>query len=149
MRDAYSYKTDIGTFTYLEENNAITSISLNEIHTNTKETKLIKQAHQEMMEYLKEERFDFTFPIHYSGTAFQEKVWHALLEIPYGKTKSYKEIANQIGHDKASRAVGSACKNNPLLIVVPCHRVIASNGKLTGYAYGLSLKEKLLTLESR
>ena len=102
-----------------------------------------------MMEYLKEERFDFTFPIHYSGTEFQEKVWHALLEIPYGKTKSYKEIATQIGHDKASRAVGSACKNNPLLIVVPCHRVIASNGKLTGYAYGLSLKEKLLTLESR
>ena len=149
MRDVYSYITDVGTFTYLEEDNAITSISLNEIHTNTKETNLIKQAHQEMMEYLKEERFDFTFPIHYSGTEFQEKVWHALLEIPYGKTKSYKEIANQIGHDKASRAVGSACKNNPLLIVVPCHRVIASNGKLTGYAYGLSLKEKLLTLESR
>ena len=149
MRDVYSYITDIGTFTYSEEDNAITSISLNELHTNTKETYLIKQAHQEMMEYLKEERFDFTFPIHYSGTAFQEKVWHALLEIPYGKTKSYKEIATQIGHDKASRAVGSACKNNPLLIVVPCHRVIASNGKLTGYAYGLSLKEKLLTLESR
>jgi len=81
------------------------------------------------------------------GTVFQKQVWKALLEIPYGETRSYKQIAEAIGNPKAVRAVGMANNRNPLLIVVPCHRVIGANGKLVGYGAGLDKKEFLLRLE--
>ena len=81
------------------------------------------------------------------GTAFQQNVWRALLEIPYGETRSYKQIAEAIGNPKAVRAVGMANNRNPLLVVVPCHRVIGANGKLIGYAAGIEKKEFLLRLE--
>ena len=83
------------------------------------------------------------------GTPFQLGVWHRLCEIPYGKTISYGELASRIGNPKASRAVGLANGSNPIPIVIPCHRVIGSNGKLTGYGGGLPIKEKLLALERR
>ena len=86
-------------------------------------------------------------PLEFLGTEFQKKVWNALLEIPYGETKSYKQIAKRVGNEKASRAVGMANNKNQIIIIVPCHRVIGSNKKLVGYAEGLEMKESLLNLE--
>lgn len=84
------------------------------------------------------------------GTEFQQKVWRFLINnVKFGTTISYKEIANQIGHPNASRAVGTACKNNPIAVIIPCHRVIASNGKNTGYRWGIEIKNKLLEREQR
>jgi O-6-methylguanine DNA methyltransferase len=83
----------------------------------------------------------------FSGSEFQKKVWQALLRIPYGETKSYKNIAEEIGIPRGSRAVGMACNRNPISIVVPCHRVIGSDGKLVGYNGGLGKKEFLLAME--
>ena len=89
----------------------------------------------------------FTLPLAANGTAFQQTVWQALCEIPYGETRSYGEIARVIGKPSASRAVGAANGRNPLSIIVPCHRVIGQNGNLTGYAGGLPIKQELLRLE--
>lgn len=89
----------------------------------------------------------FTIKLNPRGTEFQRKVWNALLAIPYGETRSYKEIAQSIGHPKAYRAVGMACHTNPIGLIIPCHRVLGSKGQLTGYAGGLNLKEKLLRHE--
>jgi methylated-DNA-[protein]-cysteine S-methyltransferase len=89
----------------------------------------------------------FTLPLAARGTAFQQAVWQALCEIPYGETRSYGEIARAIGKPSASRAVGAANGRNPLSIIVPCHRVIGQNGSLTGYAGGLPIKQELLRLE--
>ena len=89
----------------------------------------------------------FTLPLAANGTAFQQTVWQALCDIPYGETRSYGEIARVIGKPSASRAVGAANGRNPLSIIVPCHRVIGQNGSLTGYAGGLPIKQELLRLE--
>lgn len=97
--------------------------------------------------YFRGELRDFTFELDLVGTQFQKDCWQALLRIPYGKTCSYAEIARAIGRPKAFRAVGQANHDNPIAIVVPCHRVLGANGALTGYGGGLSTKEKLLRLE--
>lgn len=89
----------------------------------------------------------FDVKLNPQGTEFQRKVWEALLTIPYGQTRSYKEIAELIGHPKAYRAVGMACHTNPIGLIIPCHRVVGSQGQLTGYAGGLDLKAKLLEHE--
>jgi methylated-DNA-[protein]-cysteine S-methyltransferase len=102
---------------------------------------------QELDEYFAGERRKFTIPLDLRGTPFQIACWNALLEIPYGETRSYGEIARAIGHPQAFRAVGMANNRNPIAIVVPCHRVIASSGSLCGYGGGLELKRKLLDLE--
>lgn len=81
------------------------------------------------------------------GTPFQQRVWRALLQIPYGTTRTYGEIASAIGNSRASRAVGMACNKNPLLLIVPCHRIVGANGTLTGFAYGTDAKRYLLELE--
>lgn len=104
----------------------------------------LKQCAQQLEEYFKGERTDFDLPLYSIGTPFQQEVWQALMEVEYAKTASYKEIAVAIGRDKAVRAVGSANSKNKLTIVVPCHRVIGSNGTLTGYAGTLERKEWLL-----
>lgn len=109
----------------------------------------IKEAEQQLEAYWAGELFEFDLPLNPSGTPFQKKVWAALCNIPYGKTATYGEIAQQIGTPTASRAVGAANGRNPIAIVVPCHRVIGSNGKLTGYAGGLDMKEALLAHEAR
>lgn len=98
-------------------------------------------------EYFKAQRKDFDLPLELEGTEFQMKVWKELRKIPYGKTLSYRDIAKRIRNEKAVRAVGTANGRNPISIVIPCHRVIASNDKLAGYAGGLDKKEKLLKLE--
>jgi methylated-DNA-[protein]-cysteine S-methyltransferase len=102
---------------------------------------------RELDDYFAGERREFSFPLDLRGTAFQLACWHALLEIPYGETRSYRDIAQAIGHPHAYRAVGMSNNRNPVAIVVPCHRVIASNGTLCGYGGGLDIKCKLLDLE--
>jgi len=99
---------------------------------------------KQFTEYEKGLRKVFDLPLHIKGTEFQKKVWNALLEIPYGETRSYQEIAVQIGNPKAVRAVGGACNRNPIGIIVPCHRVVGKNGSLTGFAGGLDYKKLLL-----
>ncbi|MEO4054994.1 methylated-DNA--[protein]-cysteine S-methyltransferase [Solibacillus sp. CAU 1738] len=98
-------------------------------------------------EYFAGERTQFDLPIYYRGTAFQERIWQVLQDIPYGETCSYSDIAQRIGNPKAVRAVGGAIGANPVMIVVPCHRVIGKNGSLTGFRGGLELKKLLLTIE--
>jgi len=112
------------------------------------ETPLIKKTKQQLDEYFAGTRKIFEIPLKPSGTEFQTKVWDALKEIPYGETRSYKQIGEQIGCPKASRAVGYANNKNPISIIIPCHRVIGASGKLIGYGGGIDLKEKLLSLES-
>lgn len=116
--------------------------------TIIQETALIKRAYEELMEYFSGNRRTFDLPLHAEGTEFQMQVWNALREIPYGETCSYKEIAIKTGRPKACRAVGGACHRNPILIMVPCHRVIGTNGSMTGFGGGIPVKEQLLKLES-
>jgi methylated-DNA-[protein]-cysteine S-methyltransferase len=106
-----------------------------------------RQAVQELEEYFSGKRRKFAVPLDLDGTAFQKKVWQALLTIPYGETRSYGEVARQVGNPRAARAVGMANHENPVAIVVPCHRVIASDGSLGGYAGGLQRKSKILAME--
>ncbi|HEY6302851.1 MAG TPA: methylated-DNA--[protein]-cysteine S-methyltransferase [Terriglobales bacterium] len=102
---------------------------------------------RELNEYFAGGRREFSLPLDLRGTEFQLACWHALLEIPYGETRSYRDIADAIGHPHAYRAVGMSNNRNPVAIIVPCHRVIASSGSLCGYGGGLDLKRKLLDLE--
>jgi len=114
-----------------------------------KETTLIKKATSQLFEYLNGKRRDFNLPLLKEGTDFQISVWNELLKIPYGETRSYKDIAIAINNEKAVRAVGMANNRNKIPIFIPCHRVIGSNKKLVGYGGGLEIKEFLLNLEKR
>ncbi len=107
----------------------------------------LKAAAQQLREYFDKKRTDFDLPLDLQGTDFQKKVWQELLTIPYGKTVSYLDVSLALGDRKAIRAVGTANGRNPIAIVVPCHRVIGSDGSLTGYAGGLARKKWLLDLE--
>lgn len=102
----------------------------------------------ELDEYFAGIRKKFNVPVNAVGTPFQKKVWDALLKIPYGETRNYKQIASDIGNEKAARAVGMACNRNPIAIIIPCHRVVGSDGTLTGYAGGIDVKRYLLELEN-
>ena len=144
----YTYDTMLGSVTFVEEDGALLAISTSCLYEGIcQETDTIKEAHQQLTEYLKGERKTFDLPLNLKGTDFQKQVWKALCDIPYGETRSYKQIAESIGNPKAVRAVGMANNRNPLLIVVPCHRVIGGNGKLVGYGAGIEKKEFLLRLE--
>jgi len=109
---------------------------------------VLTQTERELSEYFAGERTSFSVPLDASGTEFQKTAWAALLTIPYGETRSYGQLATQIGNPKASRAVGAANGRNPISIIVPCHRAIGSNGALTGFAGGLEAKRYLLALEA-
>ena len=111
------------------------------------ETPLLNQTADELKEYFSGKRREFDLPLAPVGTDFQKQVWSALCKIPYGETMTYGQIAALISNPKASRAVGMANHNNPIPIIIPCHRVIGANGKLIGYAGGLGIKETLLKLE--
>lgn len=120
--------------------------------TNGNFPHIIERTRNELMEYFEGQRTTFDIPVDYSAESysnFYKKVWNALLTIPYGETRTYADIARQIGSPKACRAVGGANHNNPISIIVPCHRVIGATGKLTGYAGGLEKKTFLLDLERR
>lgn len=109
----------------------------------------VGEAVRQLREYFAGKRTDFDLPLAPEGTSFQREVWRKLQEIPYGETISYGELAKRVGNAKASRAVGAANGQNPIPIVIPCHRVIGANGKLTGFGGGLPTKEALLTLEAK
>ena len=111
------------------------------------ETDLLLETKEQLKEYFAGKRKAFDLPLSPQGTPFQAEVWRALSEIPYGETASYREIAEKIGRPRACRAVGMACRRNPLPIIIPCHRVIGKDGSLTGYEGGLAVKECLLRLE--
>lgn len=108
---------------------------------------LFQEAQRQLKEYFSGKRKVFQLPIFFQGTPFQEKVWRSLLNIPYGTTKSYQEIAREIGNEKAVRTVGGAVHRNPLPLILPCHRVIGKNGSLVGFGLGLSTKKWLLEHE--
>ena len=137
-----SYKSPIGTLYIVEENEKIIEIR----YENEKEevleknTKILEKAVQELEEYFKGKRKEFDIPLNPKGTEFMKKVWKELQKIPYGKTTSYGKIAEKIGNPKASRAVGMANHNNPIPIIIPCHRVIGKNNKMVGYALGIDKK---------
>ncbi|OZB99168.1 cysteine methyltransferase [Paenibacillus sp. XY044] len=118
-------------------------------HEWVHDDKTMRPYMNEISEYLQGRREEFTIPLDERGTPFQREVWQALCSIPYGQTTTYSEIANQIGRPAAVRAVGAAIGANPVLIMVPCHRVIGKNGALTGYRGGLDMKDRLLALETR
>ena len=153
MKNMIYYKSPIGNLIIMEEENSIIKLCFKEQEiTNIKdiqefETPLLKKAKKQLEEYFEGKRKKFDLALRLNGTSFQNKVWKALLNIPYAKTCSYKDIAKNIGNENASRAVGNANNKNPLPIFIPCHRVIGSNGKLIGYAGGLDIKIKLLELE--
>lgn len=108
---------------------------------------VLDEAEKQLLQYFNKERQKFELPLLMVGTAFQKRVWNALLKIPYGATRTYLELSQNLGDEKAIRAVAAANGANALSIVVPCHRIIGSDGKLTGYAGGLQAKKKLLELE--
>jgi len=110
---------------------------------------LVHKAKKQLDEYFAGKRRVFDIPLRPNGTVFQQSVWNALEEIPYGETRSYKQVAEMIGNPKACRAVGMANNKNPIWIMIPCHRVIGADGSLTGYGGGLDMKKRLLELERK
>ena len=146
----YYYTTLIGKVGIAEDGTGITDVFLGNhpIDAEVEETELIKEAAKQLDEYFIGGRKQFSVKLSPKGTPFQQSVWNALLEIPYGETRSYKQIAEKIGNPAASRAVGMANNKNPIFIIIPCHRVIGSSGKLVGYGGGIDVKEILLNLES-
>ena len=153
MKTCYQYEIDIYHILIKEENDAISGVHLSEGEIlypegmRIEETPLIKQARRELDEYFHRKRSVFTLPLLITGTDFQQKVYRALLTIEYGKTASYKDIAIKAGSPKGARAVGNAVNKNPIGIIVPCHRVIGSNGSLVGFEGGLVMKQYLLDIE--
>lgn len=145
----YSYDTIIGKIYIAEKDNCICNVSFVNLNYTPKETPLIKKTYSQLKEYFAGNRKSFDIPISANGTEFQIKVWKELQKIPYGKTATYKEIAENIGNKNASRAVGMANNKNPIAIIIPCHRVIGTKGDLTGYAGGIKLKKYLLDLEKQ
>jgi methylated-DNA-[protein]-cysteine S-methyltransferase len=138
--------SDKGLVAILWENDPPRRVRLGELTENTQHPVLV-QTGRELGEYFGGRRKAFTIPLDMRGTRFQSDVWNALLAIPFGETRTYGQLATQLGNPRATRAVGAANGRNPLSIVVPCHRVIGSSGKLTGFAGGLETKARLLDLE--
>lgn len=140
--------SDKGLVAVLWENDAPSRVPLSNLTENDQHLILLK-AERQLQEYFSGQRQDFDLPLDMRGTDFQKSVWEALRTIPFGETRSYGELATQLGNPSASRAVGAANGRNPISIVVPCHRVIGSSGKLTGFAGGLETKAHLLSLETK
>jgi len=148
------YRSPIGLLKISAEEECITGLSLEaqeglqEIVSETPPTALLQEACTQLTEYFAGERTSFSLPIAYPhGTPFQHSVWNALRDIPYGETRSYEDIAVAIGNPKAVRAIGQANTRNPILLLVPCHRVINKNGTIGGFGCGVEVKKKLLQLE--
>lgn len=146
-------RTQIGNIEIEEKEGNIVRIEFTEEMNPTDEknvtSPVLREAIKQLQEYFAGQRKEFDLPIKMQGTEFQKKVWQALQEIPYGEVSSYGKLAEKIGNSKACRAVGMVNHRNPIAIVVPCHRVIGSNGKLVGYAGGLDKKEWLLAMEKK
>jgi len=148
METSY-FKTPLGIAKIIGDENGISVISIADEGTVSETIpEVLQQAVSQLNDYFEGKRTDFHFKLNPSGTEFQQKVWKALLEIPFGKTCSYMDLSKKLGDVKAIRAVASANGKNPLWIVVPCHRVIGTDGSLTGYAGGLWRKKWLLEHEN-
>ena len=149
MTNKFYYKSPIGVLEIELKNDIVLGLKVVESCDNVSEvTGYYAQVAKQLDEYFAGKRTKFELNISPKGTAFQKKVWAELLKIPYGKTKSYQEIAKAIGKPSAQRAVGSACNKNPILLIIPCHRVVSKSGKLTGFACGLDVKQNLLNIEN-
>lgn len=148
MKKSY-YQSPIGNLEIICENNKLVSLKIvDSMPENSVESDFLKNIKIQLDEYFMGTRRVFDIKIYPKGTTFQKQIWQELQKIPYGKTKSYSEIANIVGHKNAQRAAGSACNKNPIMIIIPCHRVISKNGNIGGFAYGNSVKQKLLELEN-
>lgn len=148
METAY-IKTPLGIATIAGDENGIAEISVSDVGAvSANVPAILQKAVSQLNDYFEGKRTDFTFKLNPKGTEFQQKVWKGLLEIPFGKTCSYMDLSKKLGDVKAIRAVASANGKNPLWIVVPCHRVIGTDGSLTGYAGGLWRKKWLLEHEN-
>ena len=149
MTNKFYYKSPIGVLEIELKNDIVLGLRVVESCDNVSEaTGYFAQVAKQLDEYFAGKRTKFELNISPKGTEFQKKVWAELLKIPYGKTKSYQEIVEAIGNTNAQRAVGSACNKNPILLIIPCHRVVSKTGKLTGFACGVDRKEQLLKLEA-
>lgn len=142
-------ETPQGYLTVFADTKAVKAIDFSDTHPAANENAVTKLAAQQLSEYILHQRTHFDLPLSPDGTPFQQQVWQALVKIPYGATASYLQIATAIGNTKACRAVGAANGKNPIPIIIPCHRIIGTNGKLTGYASGLPRKTYLLALEAK
>ncbi len=163
MKNIYFFETQIGRIGIAEEANGLTNVFfetdfnmkavldkerfLQQSGYYFKETELLINAGKQLDEYLNGKRTVFQLPLAPKGTDFMKTVWNCLNTIPYGETRSYKQIAEVAGNPKACRAVGMANNKNPIPIFIPCHRVVGANGGLTGYRGGLEIKQKLLKIE--
>jgi methylated-DNA-[protein]-cysteine S-methyltransferase len=146
------YHSPVGTLCIVENGNAITHVKWAGTQSmpagsGEKVTPLLREAVRQLSEYFAGTRRTFDLPLAPQGTAFQLRTWQALREIPYGETRSYRQIAEAVGCPKGARAVGMANNRNPISILTPCHRVIGANGQLVGYAGGLETKKQLLAME--
>jgi methylated-DNA-[protein]-cysteine S-methyltransferase len=140
--------SDKGLAAILWANDRPGRVRLSEL-VEDKKHPVLAETERQLEEYFAGRRKEFSVPLDMRGTPFQKNVWEALLAIPFGETKSYGQLAKQLGNPRAMRAVGAANGRNPISIIVPCHRVIGSSGKLTGFAGGLETKAHLLGLEER
>ena len=149
MEHVWHIGSPVGDLTLTEEEGALTGLYFGRLSRpgEAGPTSLLEEAARQLREYFAGQRREFDLPLRLRGTAFQMQVWQALQVIPYGEVRTYGEIARAIGKPKACRAVGMANHNNPISIIVPCHRVVGADGSLTGYGGGLAAKEFLLALE--
>ena len=150
-RTYFIYRTPMGRVAIESDGEAITRFAFGPAKLQGREhaTVLTNRASSQVLEYLSGKRREFDMTTHAKGTEFQHAVWDAISAIPYGETRTYAQIAQAVGKPKALQAVGQACGHNPVPLFVPCHRVVGSNGKLGGYAFGSTIKKFLLELEAK
>lgn len=153
MKSMFFFNTAIGKIAIAEDGRAITSLCLPQdmppAGAIVQKTGLLVEAEQQLHSYLSGRRRAFDLPLDPQGSEFMRAVWRSLQSIPYGQTRSYRDVAESLNNPRACRAVGAACRKNPIPVFIPCHRVISQDGNLTGYRGGLSVKEHLLKLEAR
>ena len=145
--NSYCFNTKIGWITLEGDAKSLSKVSFSKHKNLQTPFPLFLRAEKQIQQYLRRELSTFTLPLLLQGTTFQKRVWRAISKIPYGHSASYASIAIQIGSPRAARAIGMAANKNPFPIIIPCHRVIGSNGLLTGYVAGLGTKKKLLSIE--
>ncbi len=148
QQSPFLIRTDLTSLAVTLEHDAVTEIRFGGSASRTAATTVEHRVADELLEYFAGTRTEFTVPLSPAGTDFQRAVWRALQGIPYGETRTYGEIAAAVGRPGAARAVGTANHRNPIPIIIPCHRVVGSNGQLCGFGGGLDLKRRLLELES-
>ena len=142
------YKSIIGLIEIKAYTHGIFSVNIvDKKEENFESNKVTEECVKQLDEYLKGKRREFNLPLTIYGTDFQMDVWNEVMCVPYGKTASYKDIAIRIGRDKAQRAVGTALNKTPILIIIPCHRIVGSSGGVKGFKYGMGTRKKLIELE--